>query len=68
MLATKRKEKKRMTIDTKTWNTEEMQKEFTVTGFGLGYCVVKRKSDGVVGSLDFDHSPRVYYDFQPHAA
>ena len=45
------------------WDTSELQKDFEVTGFGYGLCVVKRKSDGQVGSLDFDHSPRFYYSF-----
>ena len=47
------------------WNTTELQEDFTVIGFGHGYCAVKRKSDGVTGSLDFDHSPRKYYNFKP---
>ena len=46
------------------WNTTELQEDFTVIGFGHGYCAVKRKSDGVTGSLDFDHSPRKYYNFK----
>ena len=35
------------------WTTKQMQEEFEVMGFALGMCVVKRKSDGVVGSLTF---------------
>ena len=50
----------------KEWNTKELQEDFEVIGFGAGMCVVKRKEDGVKGSLDFDHAPRVYYDFVPH--
>ena len=46
------------------WNTLELQQDFEVIGFGYGYCVVKRKSDGVRGTLDFDHAPRLYYNFQ----
>lgn len=29
----------------------------------MGFCVVKRKSDGQMGSLSFHHAPRVYYDW-----
>lgn len=47
-----------------TWTTAELQEDFTVMGFSMGYVVVRRKSDGVVGSLQFDHSPRVYYGWQ----
>lgn len=46
-----------------TWTTEELQQEFTVEGFALCMVVVTRKSDGVRGSLDFTHAPRLYYDF-----
>ena len=46
-----------------TWTTDELQREFTVIGFGFGYCAVERKSDGVKGSLDFGGSPRVYHSF-----
>lgn len=46
-----------------TWNTTELTKAFEVLGFSCGYCVVRRKVDGVRGSLSFDHMPRIYYDF-----
>jgi hypothetical protein len=44
--------------------TDEMREQFEVIGFGFGYCVVRRKSDGQKGSLDFTHMPRFYFDFQ----
>ena len=44
--------------------TDEMRDQYKVMGFSLNMCVVERKSDGVKGTLDFDHSPRVYYNFQ----
>lgn len=28
--------------------------------------VVRRKADGVKGSLEFQHNPRFYFNFQPH--
>ena len=46
------------------WTTEEMQRDFEPIGFAMGYIVVRRRSDGVKGSLHFTHSPRVYFDFQ----
>jgi hypothetical protein len=48
------------------WTTAQMQEEFTVVGFALGVCVVKRKSDGVTGTLDFERrgDKRVYYGWQ----
>lgn len=45
--------------------TEEMQEQYEVLGFALGFCIVKRKSDGVRGTLDMLHHPRVYFDFEP---
>jgi hypothetical protein len=49
-----------------TWTTDELREEFTVKGFSMCICVVERKSDGKVGSLDFtrtDDEGRCYYDF-----
>lgn len=45
------------------WDTQELAKDFEVTGFMAPFVVVKRKSDGVVGSMLFRHSPRYYYLF-----
>jgi hypothetical protein len=45
------------------WTTEEMEQDFQVIGFAYGFCAVKRKSDGVKGSLDFGGRPRKYYNF-----
>ena len=50
---------------TNKMTTLEMQEQYEVLGFAAYMCVVKRKSDGVKGTLDFDHSPRLYYNFQP---
>ena len=48
------------------WNTEELGETFEVIGFMAPLVVVKRKSDGVKGSLEFQHNPRFYFNFQPH--
>jgi len=45
------------------WTTEELRRDFDVLGFRAPYVVVRRKSDGVLGSLEFTHSPRVYFDW-----
>jgi hypothetical protein len=47
-----------------TWTTEELQRDFEVHGFSAPYVVVTRKSDWVKGSLEFTHSPRVYFNFR----
>jgi len=48
----------------KTWSTTEFQEEFEVIAFSAPYVVVKRKSDGVTGSLQFTHRPRQYFEFK----
>jgi hypothetical protein len=45
------------------WDTASLQDEFEVQGFMAPFCVVRRKSDGVRGTLTFIHEPRVYYGF-----
>lgn len=46
------------------WDTAQMQDEFEVLGFMAPFIVVRRRSDGVSGSLTFQHSPRLYFDFK----
>ena len=48
-----------------TWTTEQLRADFEVTGFAAPFVVVRRKSDGAVGSLEFTHSPRVYFSWSP---
>jgi len=45
------------------WDTAELARDFVVTGFMAPLVVVRRKSDGVVGSLEFQGSPRFYFNF-----
>ena len=47
------------------FDTSELQEAFSVLSFLAPYVVVQRISDGVRGSLMFQHSPRLYYGFQP---
>jgi hypothetical protein len=47
------------------WDTDQLQEEFVVLGFLAPLVVVKRKSDGVRGSLFFQNSPRLFWGFQP---
>jgi hypothetical protein len=46
------------------WDTQELGRDFDVTGFSAPFVVVNRKSDGKRGALEFQHYPRFYYDFQ----
>jgi hypothetical protein len=45
------------------WDTNELSQDFSVLGFMAPFVVVKRKSDGVKGSLMFQHNPRYYFSF-----
>lgn len=47
-----------------TWDTTQLQEDYTVEGFSAPFVVVKRKSDSVRGTLEFTHRPRVYFNFK----
>ena len=47
------------------WDTQELQENFSVLAFSAPFCIVSRKSDGVRGSVLFQHSPRFYHSFKP---
>lgn len=46
------------------WTTDELRAEFEVIGFAAPFVVVRRRSDGQVGTLEFTHSPRVYFGWK----
>ncbi len=47
----------------RVWDAGELAQEFEVLGFMAPYVVVKRRSDGRKGSLEFQHWPRLYFNF-----
>ena len=47
------------------WDTSQMCKDFDAVCFMAPYVVVVRKVDSIKGSLEFQHNPRFYYNFQP---
>jgi hypothetical protein len=47
------------------WDRQELERDFEVVGFGAPLIAVRRRSDGMEGSLKFQHSPRFYFGFQP---
>jgi len=56
----------RAVLETKygqVWNSQELAQDFEVIGFMAPYVIVKRKSDDLKGSLQFQHSPRFYFNF-----
>ena len=48
------------------WSTSDLSSDFEVLGFMAPLVVVRRRSDGRKGSLEFQHGPRFYFNFQPH--
>ena len=48
------------------WDTGELSEEFQAIGFMAPLIVVRRRSDGAKGSLEFQHNPRLYFNWQPH--
>jgi hypothetical protein len=50
----------------KVWTTDELGQDFEVIGFMAPLVVVRRKADGTKGSLEFQHNPRIYFNFKPH--
>lgn len=47
------------------WDTNELSWDFEPIGFLAPFIVVRRKSDNVKGSLEFQHHPRFYFGFRP---
>ena len=47
----------------KVWDTKELQKDFEVLGFLAPHIACNRKADNIKGSMEFQHSPRIYYGF-----
>ena len=44
------------------WDTSELARDFEVLGFLAPFVVVRRKTDGVKGALEFQHSPRLCFN------
>jgi hypothetical protein len=45
------------------WTSETLKEDFEVLWFAAPFCAVRRKADGATGTLEFLHSPRIYFDF-----
>jgi hypothetical protein len=45
------------------WDTAQLSEDFEVLGFMAPFVVVRRRSDGRKGSLEFQHAPRFYFNF-----
>jgi hypothetical protein len=47
------------------WDTRQLADDFEVIGFMAPFVVVRRRTDGVKGSVEFQHFPRLYFNFVP---
>ena len=47
------------------YDTSEAQEHFEFIGFMAPFAVVRKKSDGIKGSIMFQDYPRFYFKFQP---
>ena len=48
----------------RVWDPSELGRDFAVIGFMAPYAVVRRKCDRVLGSLEFQHHPRFYFNWR----
>ena len=48
------------------WDTHQLTEDYEVIGFMAPLVVVRRKVDGVKGSLEFRPQPRFYFNFKAH--
>ena len=45
------------------WDAAQLAQDFEFLGFMAPYVVVQRRPDGCKRSLEFQHSPRFYFNF-----
>jgi hypothetical protein len=50
------------------WSTDELRaSQYEVIGFMAPFVVVKDRTTGKKGSLEFQHAPRFYFNYQEDA-
>lgn len=50
------------------WDTAELAAQFIVTSIIDDKVVVRRKADGLVGTLHYQNEPRLYFGFEASPA
>lgn len=61
------KERQRLTgIYGQVWDTNELGKDFEVLSFSAPLVVVRQRSTGKLGTLQFQHRPRFYFNWGEH--
>jgi hypothetical protein len=51
--------------DGQRWTTAELTRDFEVLGYAAPFVVVRRRSNGQVGTLEFTDFPRAYFELVP---
>ena len=46
------------------WNPGELALDYIVLGYLAPLVVVRRKTDNLIGSLEFQHNPRYYFNWK----
>ena len=49
------------------WTTQQLREDFQVDAFLAPFVHVTRKSDGALGTLQFTHRPRYYFQWRADA-
>ena len=49
---------------TNSWTTEEVTRDFEITGFLAPFCTAVDRETETKGTLMFIHRPRIYYSWQ----
>ena len=49
----------------RVWDTRSLAQDFEVLAFTAPYVLVCQKSDGTLGSFEFQADPRFYFNFEP---
>jgi len=48
------------------WDTDQLRERFDVQGFSAPFVVVRERTTGKRGSLEFQHLPRFYFNWQEY--
>jgi hypothetical protein len=48
----------------KVWTTEELKAEWIIVAFVAPLVLVKSRADESLGSFEFQHEPRYYFNYQ----
>jgi hypothetical protein len=51
-------------IEQRIWDEFQLEQDFTLLGFRRPFAMVRRKHDGICGTVLYQDSPRFYYGFE----